>query len=80
MSLLKGHDYILYSLCCEFIAKQIRAKMIFRSYTHVILCIYTLKHSKMWLPWLLRGNLATAKQFGATLQLKVQKAAGHIYI
>ena len=40
---------MMYSLCCELIAKQIRARMIFRfciSYTHVILRTYTLKHSK----------------------------------
>ena len=28
----------------------------------------------MWLPWLLRDYLATTKQFGVTLQWRVQKA------
>ena len=68
---------MMYSLCCELIAKQIRARVIFRlsiSYTHVILRTYTLKHSKMWLPWLLSNYLATTKQFGVTLQWRVQKA------
>ena len=50
---------MMYSLCCELIGKQIRARMTFRlciSYTHVILRTYTLTHSKMWLPWLLSNN------------------------
>ena len=68
---------MMYSLCCELITKQIRARMIFRScisYTHVILHTYTLKHSKMWLPWLLSDYLAITKQFGVTLHWRVQKA------